>query len=170
MDGLEVIRRLRDWTPVPIVVLSAHGSEKDKVAALDAGADDYLTKPFSVGELLARLRVALRHAATAAAGGAEGAVFLVGKLKVDLGARRVFLADAEVHLTPIEYRLLAALVGHAGRVLTHRMILAEVWGPTPSRRCTRCASSWPTCAASSSPTRAATVPPHRAGRRLSPGG
>jgi two-component system KDP operon response regulator KdpE len=129
MDGLEVIRRLRDWTTVPIVVLSARGSEKDKVAALDAGADDYLTKPFSVGELLARLRVALRHAATAAVGGAEGAVFLVGKLKVDLGARRVFLADAEVHLTPIEYRLLTTLVRHAGRVLTHRLILAEVWGP-----------------------------------------
>jgi len=130
MDGLEVIRHLRTWSQVPIVVVSARGQEKEKVAALDAGADDYLTKPFSVGELLARLRVALRHAARLAAGGSEEAAqFAVGDLKVDLAARRVFVAGDEVHLTPLEYRLLTTLVRHAGKVLTHRFLLEEVWGP-----------------------------------------
>ena len=130
MDGLEVIRRLRDWTAVPIVIVSARGQEKDKVAGLDAGADDYLTKPFGVGELLARMRVALRHAATIAGGkGQEAAEFILGDLKVDLAARRVFVEGDEVHLTPIEYRLLTTLVKYAGRVLTHRFLLKEVWGP-----------------------------------------
>jgi two-component system KDP operon response regulator KdpE len=130
MDGLEVIRNLRTWSEVPIVVVSARGQEKDKVAALDLGADDYLTKPFSVGELLARIRVAMRHAARIAAGGADEATqFVVGDLKVDLAARRVFVADKEVHLTPLEYRLVAILVHHAGKVLTHRFLLEEVWGP-----------------------------------------
>jgi two-component system KDP operon response regulator KdpE len=130
MDGLEVIRNLRTWSQVPIVVVSARGREKDKVAALDAGADDYLTKPFGVPELLARIRVAERHAARIAAGGtAEASEFVVGGLKVDLAARRVFVADKEVHLTPLEYRLLATLVHNAGKVLTHRFLLEEVWGP-----------------------------------------
>jgi two-component system KDP operon response regulator KdpE len=130
MDGLEVIRHLRTWSQVPIVVVSARGQEKDKVAALDAGADDYLTKPFSVGELLARLRVAMRHAARLAAGGAaEASQFAVGDLRTDLAARRVFVAGREIHLTPIEYRLLAVLVHHAGKVLTHRFLLEGVWGP-----------------------------------------
>ena len=130
MDGLEVIRGLRSWSQVPIVVVSARGREGDKVAALDAGADDYLTKPFGVPELLARLRVAVRHAARLAAGGdAETAQFAVGDLRVDLAARRVSIADKPVHLTPMEYRLLAALVRHAGKVLTHRFLLEDVWGP-----------------------------------------
>jgi len=130
MDGLEVIRNLRTWSQVPIVVVSARGREKDKVAALDAGADDYLTKPFGVPELLARIRVAERHAARIAAGGtAEASEFVVGGLKVDLAARRIFVADKEVHLTPLEYRLLATLVHNAGKVLTHRFLLEEVWGP-----------------------------------------
>jgi two-component system KDP operon response regulator KdpE len=130
MDGLEVIRRLRDWTAVPIVIVSARGQEKDKVAALDAGADDYLTKPFGVGELLARMRVALRHAATLAHGeGQESSQFAVGELNVDLAARRVFVGQREVHLTPIEYRLLTTLARHAGKVLTHRFLMKEVWGP-----------------------------------------
>jgi two-component system KDP operon response regulator KdpE len=128
MDGLEVIRRLREWTAVPIIVLSARGSESDKVAALDAGADDYVAKPFAVGELLARARVALRHAASAGREGGEAA-FGVGALRVDLLLRRVFVGDAGVRLTPIEYRLLAVLVRHAGKVLTHRQLLQEVWGP-----------------------------------------
>ena len=130
MDGLEVIRNLRTWSQVPIVVVSARGQEKDKVAALDVGADDYLTKPFSVGELLARIRVAMRHAARiAAGGGAEATQFTVADLKVDLAARRIFLADKEVHLTPLEYRLMGILTHHAGKVLTHRFLLEKVWGP-----------------------------------------
>lgn len=130
MDGLEVVRQIRGWSTVPIVVLSARGQEQDKIAALDAGADDYLTKPFGVGELLARLRVALRHAARAAGGGAEAAVFVVGGLRVDLARRQVFVDDREVRLTPNEYQLLATLVRHAGKVLTHRQLLKAVWGPT----------------------------------------
>jgi two-component system, OmpR family, KDP operon response regulator KdpE len=130
LDGSEVIRRLRDWTAVPIVVVSARGQERDKVAALDAGADDYLTKPFGVGELLARMRVALRHAGRLAGGKAEEASqFAVGELRVDLGARRVSVGEREVHLTPIEYRLLTTLVRHAGKVLTHSFLMKEVWGP-----------------------------------------
>jgi two-component system KDP operon response regulator KdpE len=127
MDGVEVVRRLREWTQMPVIVLSARAQETDKVAALDAGADDYVTKPFGVGELLARLRVALRRAAR----GEEGSqVFECGSLKVDLAARRVLLGGSEVHLTPIEYRLLSVLVRHAGKVLTHRQLLKEVWGPS----------------------------------------
>ena len=130
MDGIEVIRRLRDWSAAPIVIVSARGQEKDKVAALDAGADDYLTKPFGVGELLARMRVALRHAATAAGGNERpSAQFAVGELKVDFAVRRVFVGEREIHLTPIEYKLLSTLVHHAGKVLTHRFLLKEVWGP-----------------------------------------
>ena len=129
VDGREIIARLREWTAVPIVIVSARGQEKDKVAALDAGADDYLTKPFGVSELLARLRVALRRAASlAGAKGAEAAQFHVGDLTLDLAARRVFLAGGEIHFTPIEYRLLTTLARHAGKVLTHRFLLREVWG------------------------------------------
>jgi len=128
MDGLEVIERVREWTKVPIVVLSARGQEKDKVAALDGGADDYLTKPFGVDELMARLRVALRHAARRESSDAE-TVFRHKGLEVDLERRIVAVSGREVHLTPIEYRLLATLVKHAGKVLTHRQLLLEVWGP-----------------------------------------
>jgi two-component system KDP operon response regulator KdpE len=126
-DGLEVLRRLREWTAVPVIVLSARGQERDKVAALDAGADDYVAKPFAVGELLARVRAALRRAARLATGHDE-AVFQAGDLRVDLARRRVSLGGAEVRLTPTEYRLLATLIRHAGKVLTHRQLLQEVWG------------------------------------------
>ncbi|WP_437683971.1 response regulator [Sorangium sp. So ce131] len=130
MDGLEVTRRLREWSAVPIIVLSARGQEQDKIDALDGGADDYLTKPFSAGELLARLRVALRHAARAARGAkAEGSSFKVQDIEVDLGRRVVQRAGEEIHLTPIEYKLLTTLIRHAGKVLTHRQLLGEVWGP-----------------------------------------
>ena len=127
LDGIEVIRRLREWATVPIIVLSARGGESDKVAALDAGADDYVAKPFAVGELLARARVALRHSAQGREPGES--TFTLRHLRVDLGRRRVWLGDVEVRLTPIEYRLLAVLVRHAGKVLTHRQLLQEVWGP-----------------------------------------
>ena len=127
MDGLEVTKSLREWTQIPIIVLSARGQERDKVAALDAGADDYLTKPFGIAELLARIRVALRHAQ----GSQEGAdpIFTSGSLRVDLTARQVFVRDQEIKLTPIEYKLLTQLVKHAGLVLTHKQLLTEVWGP-----------------------------------------
>lgn len=128
MDGVEVARRLREWTAVPILVLSARGQERDKIEALDAGADDYLTKPFGIGELLARIRVALRHAERAGAG-PEASEFAVGDMRVDFAARRVFFQGAEVHLTPIEYRLLTVLVKNLGRVVTQRQLLKEVWGP-----------------------------------------
>jgi two-component system KDP operon response regulator KdpE len=128
IDGLEVIRRLREWSAVPIIVLSARGHERDKVAALDVGADDYLSKPFGVEELLARMRVALRHHARVDRESTES-TFSVGEIQIDLARRRVLVRGAEVHLTPIEYRLLATLVRHAGRVITHRQLLREVWGP-----------------------------------------
>ena len=128
LDGLAVTRRLREWTAVPILVLSARGRESDKVAALDAGADDYLTKPFGTSELLARLRVALRHAARLHADDAESAV-TIGGLHVDLAARRVTVDDREVRLTPLEFKLLVTLAHHTGKVLTHRQLLREVWGP-----------------------------------------
>jgi len=126
-DGIAVMRRLREWSHVPIIIISARGREADKVGVLDAGADDYLTKPFGVGELLARMRVALRHAQ--AAGGAPEPIIEIGALRIDLARREVKLNDAEVHLTPIEYRLLSLLAQNAGRVLTHGQILKEVWGP-----------------------------------------
>ncbi len=126
-DGIDLTRRLREWTRAPIIVLSARGREEDKVNALDAGADDYLTKPFGVNELLARLRVALRHAG---AGAAPEPVFEAGPLRVDLARREVTVDGREVRLTPIEFKLLALLARHAGKVLTHRHILREVWGPS----------------------------------------
>jgi two-component system, OmpR family, KDP operon response regulator KdpE len=127
MDGVEVVKRLREWSSIPLIVLSARTMETDKVAALDAGADDYLTKPFGLGELLARIRVALRHASATVQ--EKDGVFTVAGLKVDLPHRRVYRDGSEVHLTPIEYRLLTTLVRHAGKVLTHRQLLKEVWGP-----------------------------------------
>jgi two-component system KDP operon response regulator KdpE len=128
MDGVEVTRRLREWTRIPVIVISARGQERDKVAALDAGADDYLTKPFGVPELLARMRVAQRHREAASAGSSEEPAFVVGDLRVDMVARQVFSAGEEKRLTPTEYRLLLTLVRHAGRVVTHRQLLAEAWG------------------------------------------
>jgi len=127
-DGLAVIQRLRSWTRLPIVVISVRGSEREKVRALEAGADDYLTKPFGVEELLVRMKVALRHSLAREAGAAEP-VFAVGQLRVDSAARQVFLADQEIHLTRTEYQLLSTLVRHAGKVVTHRQLLTEVWGP-----------------------------------------
>jgi two-component system, OmpR family, KDP operon response regulator KdpE len=126
-DGIDVTRRIREWSSVPIIVISARGQESDKVAALDAGADDYLTKPFGVPELLARMRVALRHAARLASGKDEP-IFVSGDLRVDLGRRQVLVGEKEVHLTPLEYKLLTAMIRHAGKVLTHRHLLKEVWG------------------------------------------
>jgi two-component system KDP operon response regulator KdpE len=128
-DGIDLARRLREWTRAPIIVLSARGREEDKVNALDAGADDYLTKPFGVNELLARLRVALRHGG---AGAAPAPVLEVGSLHVDLARREVTVDGREVRLTPTEWKLLALLARHAGKVLTHRQILKEVWGPAAS--------------------------------------
>ncbi len=128
LEGIEVTRRLREWSATPVIVISARGQEGDKILALDAGADDYLTKPFGVGELLARARVALRNAARRAAPALE-AVYRCGELLVDLGARRVSVDGRDVHLTRTEYKLLALLVKHAGRVVTHRQLLREVWGP-----------------------------------------
>lgn len=124
LDGIEVIRRIREWSQVPIIVLSVREREDDKVAALDAGADDYLTKPFGVGELLARIRAALRRAVK----GVAEPVFISGDLTVDLGRRVVSIRDDEIPLTPTEYDLLRLLVTHAGKVLTHSQILKQIWG------------------------------------------
>lgn len=128
IDGLEVTRRLRTWTPAPIIVLSARGQEVDKVEALDAGADDYLTKPFGVPELLARIRVALRHRRQQA-GTATEPMVTFGNVRVDLAERKVTRGGEVLHLTPTEYKLLAVLVRHAGKVVTHRQLLNEAWGP-----------------------------------------
>jgi two-component system KDP operon response regulator KdpE len=128
VDGVEVTRRIREWSAMPIIVVSARGKDQDKVVALDAGADDYLTKPFSVSELLARVRVAMRH--TAAANKDTGdPVFKVGDLTVDLARHQVSVAAKPVHLTRNEFRLLIALAKNAGRVMTHRQLLHDVWGP-----------------------------------------
>lgn len=133
-DGLNVIRDVRGWSGVPIIVLSARSDEHDKIAALDAGADDYLTKPFGVGELLARVRANLRRPRSSPGGGASALeadpVFRFGEVEVDRQARLVRRNGAEVHLTPIEYRLLGVLMANAGRVLTHRQLLRDVWGPS----------------------------------------
>jgi two-component system, OmpR family, KDP operon response regulator KdpE len=124
MDGVEVTRRLREWTQVPVIILSVREQETDKIAALDAGADDYLTKPFGVGELLARIRTVLRRLAS----GASEPVFTFGDLKVDLANRLVMVNSQEVQLTPTEYDLLRTLVNQAGKVLTNRQLLHQVWG------------------------------------------
>jgi two-component system KDP operon response regulator KdpE len=128
IDGVEVVKRLREWSAVPIIVVSARGKEQDKIVALDAGADDYLTKPFSVGELLARVRVMLRRAASTNSESGDP-VFVSDGLRVDLLRRQVTVGETDVHLTPNEFKLLAMLVKHAGMVLTHRQLLKEVWGP-----------------------------------------
>lgn len=127
ISGLDVIGRLREWYTRPIIVLSARSRESDKVAALDLGADDYLTKPFGIGELLARLRVAQRHSAERADDKTQARIE-IGTLVIDLAAHRVQRDGADVHLTPIEYKLLAALAQHRGKVLTHRQLLRDVWG------------------------------------------
>ncbi|MCX7087812.1 MAG: response regulator [Methylococcales bacterium] len=129
LDGISVIHKVREWSTVPIIVLSARSQEQDKITALDAGADDYLTKPFSIGELLARIRVSIRHAAQFKKDGIA-MVFSEGDLRVDLVRRLVYIGAHEVHLTPIEYRLLSALIHCAGKVLTHRQLLLQVWGPS----------------------------------------
>jgi two-component system KDP operon response regulator KdpE len=129
-DGVKFLRDLRGWSKVPVIVLSARVSEQDKIDALDAGADDYLTKPFGIGELLARVRASSRRRLE---GGADSdAVFEFGDVKIDLGQRTAHKGDAAIHLTPIEYRLLSLLIANAGKVLTHRQILREVWGPAHS--------------------------------------
>ena len=128
IDGFEIVRRIREWSGLPIIVLTARGQDGDKVRALDAGADDYVTKPFSMPELLARMRVALRHRAQA--GSEDGGVFEIDRLRIDLARRRVTVGGEEVQLTPIEFRLLSTLARHAGRVLTHDALLREVWGPS----------------------------------------
>lgn len=125
MDGLELMIRLREWSQTPVIVISARGQETDKIGALDVGADDYLTKPFGTGELLARIRVALRHADPLAT---EDPVFVLGRWRVDLAKRQVLVDGQEVHLTPLEYGLFTTLIRHAGKVVTHRQLLKEVWG------------------------------------------
>jgi two-component system KDP operon response regulator KdpE len=127
LDGIEVTRRLREWTETPIIILSARDRDQDKVAALDAGADDYLTKPFSLPELLARIRVAERHAGQL--GEKKDTIFTLGDLRVDMASRVVTLGGEEVRLTPIEYKLLTTLVRKAGHVLTYQQLLKDVWGP-----------------------------------------
>ena len=129
MDGVDVIKTIREWSAMPIIILSARSTEQHKIDALDAGADDYLTKPFGLGELLARLRVALRHSVSSPEQDQLG-VFTSGALKVDLLKRQVVVGDREVHLTPIQYRLLSVLIKNAGKVLTHQYLLKEVWGPS----------------------------------------
>lgn len=131
MDGLAVTEKLREWTTMPIIVLSARGKEEDKVNALDAGADDYLTKPFGVAELMARIRVALRRVARSESGVTR---FSAGNVQVDLERRQVLKGDVEVHLTPIEYKLLSILIKYEGRVVTHRQLLKEVWGPSSAEQ------------------------------------
>jgi len=124
LEGVDVLKRIREWSPVPVIILSVRDQEQEKVAALDSGADDYVTKPFNSAELLARLRAALRHGQPQGA----DAIFRAGHLEVDLSKRLVMKGGVEVKLTPIEYSLLRLLVTHAGKVLTHRQLLTEVWG------------------------------------------
>jgi two-component system KDP operon response regulator KdpE len=129
MEGVDVIKAIRAWSAMPIIILSARSAEQHKIDALDAGADDYLTKPFGLGELLARIRVEMRHSVSSPAQDQSG-VFTTGALKADLMKRQVFIDEREVHLTPIQYRLLSVLIKNAGKVLTHQYLLREVWGPS----------------------------------------
>ena len=129
IDGVDVIKAIREWSVMPIIILSARSTEQHKIDALDAGADDYLTKPFGLGELLARIRVALRHSVSSPEHD-QSSIFSSGTLKVDLMKRQIFVDDREVHLTPIQYRLLSVLIKNAGKVLTHQYLLKEVWGPS----------------------------------------
>jgi two-component system KDP operon response regulator KdpE len=133
LDGTVITRRLREWSAVPVIVLSARGRERDKVDALDAGADDYVTKPFAIGELLARVRSALRRSARSAADDGGG-VLRSGPLEIDFARHRVALEGAAIKLTPLEFKLLAALARHPGRVITHAQLLREVWGPAAVQR------------------------------------
>jgi two-component system KDP operon response regulator KdpE len=128
IDGIELTRRLREWSRTPVIVISARGREADKVSALDAGADDYLTKPFGVDELLARIRVALRHASQSQPTDESPVSF--GNVTIDFARREVKVSDRVIHLTPTEYKMLTLLARNAGRVLTHRQIIREVWGPS----------------------------------------
>lgn len=130
IDGQQVLRRLREWLAAPIIVLTARDQEQQKINALDAGADDYVTKPFATGELLARMRTALRHAQPA---GPQSSAVCIGDLRFDLAARLVFKRESLIHLTPLEYKLLVTMLKHAGKVLTHRFLLREVWGPENSQ-------------------------------------
>ncbi len=130
IDGQEVLCQLREWLKAPILVLSARDQEQQKIAALDGGADDYVTKPFGVGELMARMRTALRHANSA---GSESSEVQIGDLRVDLAARLVFRGSNVIHLTPLEYKLLTTMLKNSGKVLTHRYLLREVWGPQNSQ-------------------------------------
>lgn len=125
MDGLDLMTRVREWSQTPVIVISARGQETDKIGALDVGADDYLTKPFGTGELLARIRVALRHADP---GAVEDPMFILGRWRVDLAKRQILIDGKEVHLTPLEYGLFTTLIRHAGKVVTQRQLLKEVWG------------------------------------------
>ncbi len=129
MEGIEVIRRMREWSEIPIIILSARGQERDKITNLDAGADDYLTKPFGVGELLARMRAVMRRLTSTTGNGPE-TEFTIGNIRVDFERRQVFRGDEEIHLTPIEYKLLLVLIRHRGKVVTHGQLLKEVWGPS----------------------------------------
>lgn len=128
-DGIDLVRQIREWSALPIVIISARGQENSKIAALDAGADDYLTKPFGVGELLARMRVALRHSARSLSGEPTDAVIAVGDLSIDLEKHVVSKSNQEVKLTKIEFDLLSVLARNLGKVITHRQLLKEVWGP-----------------------------------------
>ncbi len=129
IDGVEVIKAIRAWSTLPIIILSARSSEQHKIEALDAGADDYLTKPFGLGELLARIRVAMRHSTNSPEQDQQG-IFSTGELKVDIPKREVTIGDREVHLTPIQFRLLSLLIKNAGKVSTHQYLLKEIWGPS----------------------------------------
>jgi two-component system, OmpR family, KDP operon response regulator KdpE len=126
MQGIQVVREVREWSAVPIIILSVRGDERDKVLALDSGADDYVTKPFGMGELLARIRVALRHTSRQES---REPILQFGELRIDFPRRLVTVAGREVHLTPTEFELLTELATNAGKVLTHQMLLARVWGP-----------------------------------------
>ncbi len=128
-DGLEICTEIRSWSPVPILILSVRDNVADKIAALEGGADDYLEKPFDLGELLARVRVALRHAAHSSVTSTTTPIFTAGDLQIDFAARQVLVRGAEVHLTPTEYTLLTTLARHAGKIMTHHMLLRAVWGP-----------------------------------------
>jgi two-component system, OmpR family, KDP operon response regulator KdpE len=130
VDGQDVLQRLREWYTSPILVLSARDQESQKIRALDSGADDYVTKPFGIGELLARMRTAMRHSHRV---GPEATTITIGDLRVDLAARLVYRKGQEVHMTPLEYKLLVTMLKHAGKVLTHRFLLREVWGPQDSQ-------------------------------------
>lgn len=130
MDGQEVLRRLREWFTAPIIILSARDQEPQKILALDNGADDYVTKPFGTGELLARMRTAMRHAHRT---GTESTTLTIGDIRIDFAARMVYCNDEEVRLTPLEFKLLVTMAKNAGKVLTHRYLLREVWGPLDSQ-------------------------------------